>query len=288
MIRGPLEADGRMAAKNALKIRAALKETANFKDIFDQYQDTHPISTTNRTQDRARARAWAIMNVSLRNEALESAIWRMWAEAFILGDAAAAEWIRRAQEAQKAPEVFIDWSKWKPGDQVAALFLRRPKAFAKLLEQTGVLIRELSRTTIDDIGTALADSIEQGLSAVQASRLIAHHVASPSRALTIAITEQNRAMTAATMARYQQAEIAKVEWEVSDPCDKCAQNANVVVVMGQSFPSGNTQPPAHPHCRCVLLPIIPGSDEYNDRDGVFEEIKTAKVITNNSRRNQWL
>lgn len=261
MIRGPLEADGRLAAKNAVKIRAALKETANFKDLFNQYQDTHPISTVNRAQDRARARAWAIMNVGLRNEALESAIWQMWAEAYILGDLAAEEWIRRTKQAQKAPEIFVDWSKWKPGDDAAALFLRRPKAFIRLLERSNILMRELSRTTLEDIGSALADSIEQGLSAVQASRLIAQHVASPARALTIAITEQNRAMTAATIQRYKEANLEKMEWHVSDPCDKCAQNANVEVSIGASFPSGDTQPPAHPHCRCVLLPVIPGMED---------------------------
>ena len=274
MIRGPLEADGRMAAKNAVKIRAALKQVADFNSIFDQYADTHPVPSNNRAMDRARARAWAIMNIRLHNEALESVIWWMWAEAYVLGDLAAQEWIAHAKETQKAvdPKVIVDWSKWKPGDLAAALMLRRPRGFRQLLEQSGVLIRELSRTTLDDIGTALADSIELGLSAVQASKLIARHVASPSRALTIAITEQNRAMTAASMERYRAAEIEQVEWEVSDPCDKCAQNQGVVVTMGQSFPSGVTQPPQHPHCRCVLLPIIPGSDEWNARNGVFEEV----------------
>lgn len=292
MIRGPLEADGRLAAKNATKIRAALKETADFKAIFDQYQDTHPIATANRAQDRARARAWVIMNVTLQNDALEAAIWRMWAEAYLLGTDAAAEWIERARIAQKAPEVFIDWSKWKPGDRVAALFLRRPRAFRQLLEESGSLMRDLSRTTIDDIGSAIADAIELGLDAVRASRLIATHVASPSRALTIAITEQNRAMTAATIERYKEAEIGKVEWIVSDPCDKCAQNNGVVVPIGTPFPSGQSQPPVHPHCRCALLPIIPGADDYDDSVGLIEEIKslntspkylkeTAKVMTSN-------
>lgn len=272
MIRGPLEADGRMAAKNAIKIRAAIKQTANFEQLFEAYQETHPVTTSNRTQDRARARAWSIMNARLDNAALITALERLYAEAYALGDVAAGEWIARAEEAQKAPQVFIDWDKWKPGDLVASLFLRKPRAFQRLLESMDIVIRELSRTTLDDIGTALADSIELGLDAVRAGKLIARHVASPSRALTIAITEQNRAMSAATVERYRQAEIGQVEWEVSDPCPKCAQNANVVVTIGQSFPSGNTQPPAHPHCRCVLLPIIPGSDEYNARNGVFEEV----------------
>ena len=272
MIRGPLEADGRMAAKNATKIRAALKQSADFQRLFEQYAETHPTPSKNRTMDRAKARAWVIVNAQINEEALATILERIWAEAYVLGDAAAAEWIERARQAQKAPQVLIDWSKWKPGDKATALLLRRPRGFRLLLQQAGIIIRDMKRTTLDDIGTALADSIELGLDAVRASRLIAQHVASPSRALTIAITEQNRAMTAASVERYKEAEIGQVEWEVSDPCPKCAQNANVVVTIGQSFPSGNTQPPAHPHCRCVLLPLIPGSDEYNARNGVFEEV----------------
>lgn len=275
MIRGPLEADGRIAAKNALKIRAALKQSADFKRLFEQYAETHPTPSKNRTMDRAKARAWVIVNAQIDEEALSTILERVWAEAYLLGDAAATEWIERAKEAQKAldPKVLIDWENWKPGnDLINSLLLRKPRGFRLLLQQAGIIIRDLKRTTLDDIGTALADSIELGLDAVRASRLIAQHVASPSRALTIAITEQNRAISAATVERYKEAEINLVEWEVSDPCPKCAQNANVIRPIGQAFPSNNTQPPAHPHCRCVLLPLIPGSDEYNARNGVFEEV----------------
>jgi hypothetical protein len=119
----------------------------------------------------------------------------------------------------------------------------------------------MTKTSITDIGNALADSIDLGLDAERAAVLIGRHVASPARALTIAITEQNRVMSIATIQRYREAELEKMEWHVSDPCDKCAMNSGVVVPIGTSFPSGATQPPAHPHCRCVLLPIIPGMEE---------------------------
>jgi len=63
---------------------------------------------------------------------------------------------------------------------------------------------------------------------------------------------------------------------VSDPCDKCAMNANVEVQIGNSFPSGATQPPAHPHCRCVLLPVIPG---MNEEPGIEQGNITSPVVT---------
>jgi len=263
MIEGALEADGRIAAKNAVKIRAALKELADYKQVFLKYQETHPVTTDNLAKDRARARAWAIMNMTnLRTEALSSALWRMWAEAYVLGDVAAGEWLQKTKELQKADDAgYVDWAHWQPGDRAAALMLRRPKAFQQILDQTGVSIAGMTKTSITDIGNALADAVELGLDAERAALLIGRHVASPARALTIAITEQNRVMSVATIQRYKEAELEKMEWHVSDPCNKCAQNAGVEVPIGTSFPSGNTQPPAHPHCRCVLLPVIPGMNE---------------------------
>ena len=284
MIEGALEADGRIAAKNATKIRAALMEMADYKKIFLQYQETQPISTKNKTQDNSRARAWAIMNVRLRTEALASTLWRTWAEAYVLGEAAADEWIKKTIQANKAADDgYIDWRNWQPGDRASALMLRRPGAFQRLLDQTNVTIKGMERTSLADIGNALANTIELGLDAERASILIGKHVASASRALTIAITEQNRAMSAATIQRYKDADLEKVEWQVSDPCPKCAQNSGVEVPIGTSFPSGNTQPPAHPHCRCVLLPVIPGMEEETGVPGAVTTplpTGTAHITTN--------
>jgi SPP1 gp7 family putative phage head morphogenesis protein len=263
MIEGALKADGRIAAKNAVKIRAALRELADYKKLYLQYQETMPESSGNLARDRTRARAWAIMNVTqLRTEALASSLWRMWAEAYVLGTVAADEWLRITRELNKADDdVSVDWDNWKPGDRAATLLLQRPKAFQQILDSTNVTIRGLTQTSITDIGNSLAEAIDLGLDASSAALLISRNVASPARALTIAITEQNRVISAATMERYKEAGLEKQEWAVSDPCDICAKNDGVIVPIGTSFPSGDTQPPAHPHCRCVLLPVIPGMEE---------------------------
>jgi len=269
MIEGALKADGRIAAKNAVKIRAALRELADYKKLYLQYQETMPESSGNLARDRTRARAWAIMNVTqLRTEALASSLWRMWAEAYVLGTVAASEWLRITRELNKADDdVSVDWDNWKPGDRAATLMLQRPKAFQEILDSTNVTIRGLTQTSITDIGNSLAEAIDLGLDASSAALLISRNVASPARALTIAITEQNRVISAATMARYKEAGLEKQEWAVSDPCDICAKNDGTIVPIGTSFPSGDTQPPAHPHCRCVLLPVIPGMEEDNNVGG---------------------
>jgi len=264
MIKGALEADGRIAAKNAVKIRAALRQVTDFKRVFDKYQETQPQPTDNVAQDRTRARSWVLLNVYLNDAPLQATVMRAWAEAYVLGQAAAGEWIAKTEAANKAADDgYIDWANWKPGDRATALLLRPTGGFSKYLEMVNAdsYFKKFNKETIENLGTALSDSIAAGLDAEHAATMIGRHVASPSRALTIAITEQNRAMSFGTIQRYKEAELEKMEWHVSDPCDKCAKNANVEVIIGQAFPTGNTQPPAHPHCRCVLLPVIPGMNE---------------------------
>jgi hypothetical protein len=198
--------------------------------------------------------------VYINDEPLRLAVTRAWQEAFILGEVAADEWLGKAREAKKADDIEVNWDTWKPGDVDTALNI---KNFQKYLAKVNAdsYFKTFNKETVINLGTALSDSIELGLDAESAAVMISKHVASPSRALTIAITEQNRAMSFSTIERYKDAGLAKMEWAVSDPCDICAKNDGQVIQIGQSFASGDQQPPAHPHCRCVLLPVIPGMED---------------------------
>jgi SPP1 gp7 family putative phage head morphogenesis protein len=257
-----LEADARRAAKNAVIIRAALRQSFEAERAYAGYLNTSPDLTLNLAQQRSRARAWAILNIRPNMEPLREALYRCWLEGYALGDLAAREAIRETKEAQKADvSGGVDWSKWKPGDAIAALTLKPPRAFQYLLEDAGITLKGFSDTTLTDIGNALGEAIKLGLSAKQAAKLINTHVANPARSLTIAITEQNRAISAATLSRYQIDGVQMVEWLVFDPCKICAENAGKVVRTNGHFPTGHQQPPAHPNCRCALAPVIPGMEE---------------------------
>jgi SPP1 gp7 family putative phage head morphogenesis protein len=256
-----LDADARLAAKNALKILAALRQTFDAKAVYEQYLTTQPNKSNNPAQDRARARAWAIMNVQPNMQAMNTVMQRVLAEGYVTGEAFADEQLRLARELKKADDTYVDWANWQPGDRAAALLLRPPKAFQQLLQSQGIALKDMSETTTRDIGNAIADAVDLGMSAERSAKNIMRHVANPARALSIAITEQNRAISYATVNRYKEAGLEKMEWEVSSPCDKCARNANAVVPIGAPFPTGATQPPQHPHCRCVLLPVIPDFDD---------------------------
>jgi hypothetical protein len=279
MIKGALEADGRLAAKNAVKIRAALHQVTDFKRVFNKYQETQPQPTDNTAQDRTRARSWLILNIYLNDEPLRQTVMRAWAEAYVLGQVAADEWIKKTKEANKADDIEVNWDNWKPGDKATALLLNPTKGFEAYLQSVNAdsYFKKFNKETVVNLGTALSDSIALGLDAESAAVMIGRHVASPSRALTIAITEQNRAMSFGSIQRYKEAELTKMEWAVSDPCDVCAKNDGQVIVIGQTFASGDAQPPAHPHCRCVLLPVIPGMEDEPEMPGTTMVVPPSPV-----------
>ena len=259
---GAHKADGRIAARNSVKVRAAIRQSIDPRDIFEEYLRSQPHASGDITQDRARARAWAMLNVQINLEPITAVISKLYADGYLLGEAAAAEAVAQAQrKADKAltkADASIDWDSWKPGNKATALLLRPRGAFKRLLDNAGIVSKAIAKAGYEKIGTALADSIASGSSPAQAAKIIAEKIGDPARALTIAITEQNRAMSVAAINFYQESGVEQVEWNAVDPCDICAPNDGQVVNLGQAFNSGDTEPPAHPNCRCALLPVILG------------------------------
>ncbi len=53
---------------------------------------------------------------------------------------------------------------------------------------------------------------------------------------------------------------ATLRWVVDDetPCPDCDDNELAgAVSKGEAYPTGQPHPPAHPGCRCLLLPNVP-------------------------------
>lgn len=289
----PLEADARLAARNAVKIRAALRQSINSDSLFQAYQATQPQKSGSLAQDRARARAWAIMNVRLNLETFKLVLLRIWGTGYLLGDLAAQEVIAtERQAAQKSAMIekkdtipspgigmTIDWENWEPGDELTAMLIKPPKGLQRLLSAQNITIKGMTDTTLNDIGNALGEAVALGLSARSAAKLIRQQVASPSRALSIAITESNRAMNFAAMERYQSAGVVQWTWLTFDPCDKCAQNQNQVVNIGAPYPSGDIRPPAHPYCRCTVSPVIPDPRDASNTAGQVTQVQATEPVT---------
>ena len=258
---GEHKADMRIAAKNAFKIRAAIKQSFDPLMAYEGYLATLPNPDEKLPMARAKGRAWAIMNIKFNRQPMETVLRRVLADGFVLGRTSANDALRKTRKFKPKAvnndnlEGFIDWENWKPGSQSAALLLRPAGAFKKLLDDLSISIKGINAEDYDRLGSALADSVALGLAPKRAAKLIENIVASPSRALTIAVTEQSRAINTATVERYQEMGVEEMEWIAAIPCDDCSQNEGEVRAVGEAFPSGDTEPPVHPNCRCALLPI---------------------------------
>jgi hypothetical protein len=276
---GAHKADVRIAAKNSVTMRAALRASINARAIYEAYQETHPFVTDNVAQDRTRARAWAMLHVKIDTEPIEAALKKIYTDGFLLGLDASKEAIGQEVRAHKAKNKaansfkdelmdmaegngtdYVDWANWKPGNRAAALLFRPTGAFEKILSDAGITSKTIAKAGYDRIGTALSDSIAAGFSPARAAKVITEKIGDPARALTIAITEQNRAMSLASMENYKNYGVEKIQWSGANPCDICEPNDTQVVTTGQPFKNGDTEPPSHPNCRCAVLPVI--DDEF--------------------------
>jgi hypothetical protein len=202
-----------------------------------------------------------MLHVKIDPEPIEAALIKIYADGFLLGLDSSEEAFNRAEKrfnkaALTKADEYIDWANWKPGNRAASLLFRPTGAFKQILDNAGIVSKTIAKAGYDRIGTALSDSIAAGFSPGRAAKVIAAKIGDPARALTIAITEQNRAISMATIQNYQRFGLEKMEWSGANPCDLCAPNEGQVVTVGAAFKTGNTQPPVHPNCRCALLPYL--------------------------------
>jgi len=176
---GAHKADVRIAAKNSVTMRAALRASIKAQTIYEAYQETHPFVTDNNTQDRARARAWAMMHVKIDPEPIEAALIKIYTDGFLLGLDASKEAIGRAEKTNSKSAItkaddsdYVDWANWKPGNRAASLLYRPTGAFKTILDHAGIVSKTIAKAGYDRIGTALSDSIAAGFSPARAAKVI--------------------------------------------------------------------------------------------------------------------
>jgi len=282
---GAQKASARVATKNAVKIRAALQASVDGRRIYQQYMDTHPPVTKDKTEARMRARAWAMHGALLDMTAFKKVLAKHYADMYVLGQSEAAE--NMADRAQKGPVatasakpktnaqgqvVFdpnfsINWDNWVPGNPAAAALLSKPGGLKELLGNIDIQARGIADYSHDLLGTALADGIAAGKTPGQIANDIQDSLSAPERALTIAITEGQRAKIEANVDSYAANGVEQIEWTTNDPCPECEGNDGKIVNLGDDFPSGDTQPPVHPNCQCDVIPVMPdlsGTPQYAD------------------------
>jgi SPP1 gp7 family putative phage head morphogenesis protein len=164
---------------------------------------------------------------------------------------------------------------WAAGERAAVEQLggeaRSPSG--QLLEESlraaDVTITAVADTRFDEMAEILATGVEQGLAPRQLAKDLRDVLDAPQWAETVAVTETARAMSAATQATYQANQIERKSWLLAPDqrvCPTCkANDAQGPIPTTDRFASGDMHPPAHPHCRCALMPVL---DEVRDgKDG---------------------
>lgn len=248
----------RLAARRASLIRQALRQSVNISAVQEEWASAHPNAETMTTE---QARQWARTNVRLDSEPLMNALRTLYLESYLLGEDIAMNSIAKAkinkaptkQQLQRA--VGINWDNWKAGNRAAALLVNKPRGLSTLLDNRGVTIQGINRTTLDRIGTRLANALAEGLPPSEVD--LSDFFDDSERALAIAQTEMSRAVATASRQLYEESGVELVEWIVADPCDLCQENADVSPIrIDDTFPSGDTEPPAHPNCVCDISPYV--------------------------------
>jgi len=257
----------RLAARNAKLIREAIKESFNTGTIVDDF-----VAMNFQTLTPEQARSWTTTNVRTNNDALSAALRRIYLEGFALGEDVAMNAISKAK-INKAPTLEqlrratnINWATWRAGNKSAALLVRKPRGLSNLLDNRGITIQGINQTTLDRLGTILARALEKGWSPSEIKDEVGDLIdADSERALTIAQTETSRAVTTASRQLYEESGVELVEWIVADPCDLCQENADVSPIrIDETFPSGDTEPPAHPNCVCDISPYVVDTRNIGD------------------------
>lgn len=196
--------------------------------------------------------------------ALAAALARILADAYtegyLIGDRSATAIVTGA---------VVDWSGWEPGDPDAARLALGDAAdgsgLARLLDEAGVTISSIADTRINELGRVLAAALEAGDSPAKLAKALRAVLDDPGWADLVAVTEINRAVSAATLATYAEMGVASKSWMTAGDDRVCPQYcepnaADGIIPLTAAFDSGDQAPPAHPRCRCAIdaadLPAI--------------------------------
>lgn len=162
----------------------------------------------------------------------------------------------------------VNWHGWTPGDtETAQALLSDDHGLDVMLRQAGVTIRSIASNRLDVLARALADAVAVGDSVDTLAGTLSGILDDPTWSHMVALTELNRAMSAASLRRYARNGISAAYWMTAEDervCQDCDDNEVAgPVALNQPFPSGAYQPPAHPSCRCALAPYTADMSEVD-------------------------
>lgn len=197
-------------------------------------------------------------DVSIDPVALEAIVAQIYGDGYLIGTHAAANVMGPNGPGAVAfltgLEREIDWDTWKPGNPRAALRLA-DGGLRAMLNAAGQTIQGINKTTLDRIAVIIGQGIERGDANTTIQDAVRQYIRNPVRAEMIARTEVARAVTRASEDTYIQAGLTEWAWLIApNACIICINNG-----AGGPYPlGGGPYMPAHPRCRCAMLPVVDG------------------------------
>jgi len=244
----------RLIAQQATRIRKAFKLAIDGDAIARSWAETHPAGGSVSPQT---ARDWVLAHAVTNKKPMQVALARLYADGYTFGTKVAKTRLKGLKK-DASVAVAVDWSNWKPGLPSAAALVKPRGGLQALLDSCKISIADdVIHTKLDRIGTALAKGLEQGFTPKETAKMIDVIIDDPQQALIIAQTETSRAMSVASRNAYEDAQVEMVEWLVAEGCEECQDNADASPIsIDDTFPSGDSEPPAHPNCMCALAPYF--------------------------------
>ncbi len=129
-----------------------------------------------------------------------------------------------------------------------------------ILQDLADEVVDVAETTRDQIRALVGQAAAEGWSNAQLATALRDlgEVQSRQRARLIAATETAAAYSRGAIAAYEQSGVVgAVEWLTADsPCPICDPLDGTTAPLGGEFAAGIAHPPAHPNCRCALVPVL--------------------------------
>jgi SPP1 gp7 family putative phage head morphogenesis protein len=173
--------------------------------------------------------------------------------------------------AEGAAGVVSDYAKNYARDRAAELVGMRRDALGRLVDNPDAEWA-IDETTRDFLRGAVSDAIAGGWSNDKLAAAIGDSYGfSEDRAMTIARTETQMAANAGALNGYKASGVVEFkQWVtagddlVEEECldnEAAGPNGDGVLALDDDYPSGDDAPPAHPNCRCVIVPVVEFGDQ---------------------------
>jgi hypothetical protein len=196
-------------------------------------------------------------SANLRLQRLRAELRRLWSDSWIAGAKDASDHGAQppADDPLEKAVQSVDWAEWTPGAP-----LPEPPGIENVDQQVGALISGLSDTTRAQIVQAVNNFVNGRVAHVPwtsadvaaLAAQIAALLDDPNRAVVIARTEVNRAMTQGSADLFARAGIAM--FNLLDHPTACQRCKDIAAANPHPVSDVSALPPIHPQCRCSIGP----------------------------------